>query len=355
MMELMKAAHALRMVAGLGSIFGQDLGIDLGTANTLVYVRGRGIVINESSVVALNQKTGALVAVGLDARRMIGKTPGHIAVVRPLVHGVVSDFEVTEEMLRYFMGRVRSGGPLFSWRPRVIVGVSSGATEVERRAAREAAKNAGAREIFLVEEPVAGALGVRLPVLEAEGILIVDIGGGTTEIAIISLGSTVFSTALRVAGDQMNQDIINFARDHYQLLIGEQSAEELKIAIGSAKPLETPMRALLRGRNIITGLPREVVVGDEEVRRALAASVTTIVGTIKGVIEKSPPELIADVLNRGIYLVGGGSLLRGLDEVLAEETGVAVHRVEEPLTAVARGTGIILEDLATYQGVLMRE
>ncbi|MDP3794400.1 MAG: rod shape-determining protein [bacterium] len=351
----MKSALFQRATSLLGNLFVQDLGIDLGTANTLVYARGRGIVINESSVVALNQKTGAVIAVGLEANRMLGKAPNHIAVVRPLMHGVVSDFEITEEMLRYFMGRVRRSAHSFSWRPRVVIGVSSGATEVERRAAMEAAKNAGAREIYLVEESVAGALGVRLPALEAEGILIVDIGGGTTEIAIISLGSIVFAQALRVAGNQMNKDIIDFARDHYQLLVGERTAEEIKIAIGSAKPLEDPVRCIMRGRNIVSGLPRQMSVGDEEIRRALAGSVGTIVTTVKIVIEKAPPELVADILNRGIYLVGGGSLLRGLDEVLFEETGVAVHRVDEPLTAVVRGTGIILEDLERFESVLKRE
>jgi rod shape-determining protein MreB len=335
--------------------FFEDLGIDLGTANTLVYVRGRGIVVNEPTVVALNRKTGAVIAVGSEARRMIGKAPAHIAVVRPVLAGAVSDFEVTEQILRYLMARARRGGRFAYRRPRVVIAVSAGASEVERRAAIEAAKNAGAGEVFLVEESLAGALGMRLPAQEAEGILTVDIGGGTAEISVLSLGSVVGARTLKIAGDRFNQDIVDFALDHHQVFLGERSAEEIKIAIGSAKPLGEPIRFIMRGRNAVNGLPREVSIGDEEVRRALAASVMVVAQTLKAVIEETPPELVADITGRGIFMLGGGSLLRGLEEVLAEEAGVAVHRAEEPLTAVARGTGIILEDFERYQDLLKRE
>lgn len=335
-------------------VFSAGLGIDLGTANTLVYARGRGIIINEASVVALNQKTGAIVAVGASAKRMVGKAPPHIAVIRPLKAGVVSDFEVAEEMLRYFIGQTRRG--LFSYpRSRVVIAVSSGASEVQRRAAREAAKNAGAGEVFLVEEPLAAALGGRLPVREAEGMLVVDIGGGTTEIAVLSLGSIVLSRTLKNAGDRFDQDIIDFGREHYQISIGERSAEEIKIAIGSAKPLGEPIRFTMRGRHILTGLPRAVAVGDEEIRRALASSVSAIVSNAKAVMEETPPELVADILRRGIYLAGGGALLNGLAEILAEETGVAVNRADEPLTAVARGAGVIIEDFERFRELVKSE
>ena len=334
-------------------LFSKDIGIDLGTANSLVYVRGRGIVINEPSVVAVNQKTGQVVAIGAEAKKMVGRTPGHISAVRPLVEGIISDFEVTEEMLRYFIQKVHNGSMSVLPRPRVVIGIPSEVTEVERRAVEDAVKNAGAREVFLVEEPMAAAIGVRLPVQDAVGSMIVDIGGGTADIAVISLGGIVVSKNLRIAGDRMNEDIIRFARDEHKLLLGERTAEDLKIAIGSAAELEEPMEATMRGRDLVTGLPKEVIVDDAEIRRAMKHSVDVLIAAIKSTIESTPPELVADIMHRGIVLVGGGSLLRGLEEVIADETRIPVEVAEDPLTAVVRGTGIILEDLDGLTEVLV--
>ncbi len=334
-------------------LFSKDIGIDLGTANSLVYVRGRGIVINEPSVVAVNQKTGQVVAIGAEAKEMVGRTPGHISAIRPLVEGIISDFEVTEEMLRYFIAKVHDGSMSMFPRPRVVIGIPSEVTEVERRAVEDAAKNAGAREVFLVEEPMAAAIGVRLPVQDAVGSMIVDIGGGTSDIAVISLGGIVVSRNLRIAGDRLNEDIIRFARDEYKLLLGERTAEDLKIAIGSATQLEEPMEATMRGRDLVTGLPKEVVVDDSEIRRAMKHSLNALISAIKSAIESTPPELVADIMHRGIVLVGGGSLLRGLDQVIAEETHIPVEVAEDPLSAVVRGTGIILEDLDGLTEVLI--
>ncbi|RJQ37793.1 rod shape-determining protein [Candidatus Parcubacteria bacterium] len=333
-------------------LFSKDIGIDLGTANSLVYVRGRGIVINEPSVVAVNQKTGQIVAIGADAKKMVGRTPGYITAIRPLVEGIISDFEVTEEMLRYFIQKVH--GAKFSAfpRPRVVIGIPSEVTEVERRAVEDAAKNAGAREVFLVEEPMAAAIGIRLPIQDPVGSMIVDVGGGTTDIAVISLGGIVVSKNLRIAGDRLSEDIIRFARDEYKLLLGERTAEDLKIAIGSAIELEDPLEATMRGRDLITGLPKEVVVDDAEIRRAMSHSVRQLVAATKGAIEATPPELVADIMHRGIALVGGGALLRGLDQLLAEETSIPVELAEDPLTAVVRGTGIILENIDGLADVL---
>lgn len=333
--------------------FSHDIGIDLGTANTLVYVRGKGIVINEPSVVAVNQKTGQIVAIGAEAKKMVGRTPAYITATRPLVQGVVSDFEVTEEMLRFFIKKVHEKKSSFFARPRVVIGIPSGITEVERRAVEDAAKNAGAREVFLVEEPMAAAIGVRLPVQEAVGSMIVDIGGGTTDIAIISLGGIVVAKNLRVAGDKFNDDIIRFTRDEYKLLLGERTAENIKIAIGSAYELKEPLEATIRGRDLITGLPKEIVVDDSDIRRALRHSVSVLVNAIKSAVEETPPELVADMMQRGIILVGGGSLLRGIDRLIQEETKIAVRIAEDPLTAVVRGTGIILEDLDSLRGILV--
>ena len=333
--------------------FSHDIGIDLGTANTLVYVRGKGIIINEPSVVAVNQKTGQIVAIGAEAKKMVGRTPAYITATRPLVQGVVSDFEVTEEMLRFFIKKVHEKKSSFFARPRVVIGIPSGITEVERRAVEDAAKNAGAREVFLVEEPMAAAIGVRLPVQEAIGSMIVDIGGGTTDIAIISLGGIVVAKNLRVAGDKFNDDIIRFTRDEYKLLLGERTAENIKIAIGSAYELKEPLEATIRGRDLITGLPKEIVVDDSDIRRALRHSVSVLVNAIKSAVEETPPELVADMMQRGIILVGGGSLLRGIDRLTQEETKIAVRIAEDPLTAVVRGTGIILEDLDSLKGILV--
>lgn len=333
--------------------FSHDIGIDLGTANTLVYVRGRGIVANEPSVVAVNQKTGQIVAIGVEAKRMVGRTPAYITATRPLVAGVVSDFEVTEEMLKYFIRKVHEETFSLFPRPRVVIGIPSGVTEVEKRAVEDAAKNAGAREAYLVEEPMAAAIGVRLPVQDAVGSMIVDIGGGTTDIAMISLGGIVVSKDLKIAGDKLNDDIIRFARDEFKLLLGERTAEDIKIAIGSAHELKEPMEATMRGRDLVTGLPKEIIVDDSDIRRALRHSINVLVNAIKATIEETPPELVADIMHRGITLVGGGSLLRGLDQLISEETKIPIKVAEDPLTAVVRGTGIILEDIDSVRNVLV--
>ena len=334
-------------------IFSKDIGIDLGTANTLVYVRGKGIIINEPSVVAVNQKTGHIVAIGNEEKKMVGRTPAYITATRPLVEGVISDFEVTEEMLRYFIQKVHKETFSLFPRPRVVIGVPSEVTEVERRAVEDAARNAGAREVYLVEEPMAAAIGVRLPVQDAVGSMIVDIGGGTSDIAVISLGGIVVSRNLRIAGDKLNEDIIRFARDEHKLLLGERTAEDIKIAIGSAYELPEPMEATMRGRDLITGLPKEVVVDDSEIRRALQHSIRTLVSSIKSTVEATPPELVADIMHRGIVLTGGGALLRGLAVLIAEETRILTKVAEDPLTAVVRGTGIILEDIDKLREVLV--
>lgn len=341
------------MLNKLFGYFSHDVGIDLGTANTLVYVRGKGIVINEPSVVAINQKTGQIVAIGAEAKRMVGRTPAYITATRPLVAGVVSDFEVTEEMLRYFIKKVHEEAYSFFPRPRVVIGIPSGVTEVEKRAVEDAAKNAGAREAYLVEEPLAAAIGVRLPVQDAVGSMIVDIGGGTTDIAMISLGGIVVSKNLKVAGDKLNDDIIRFARDEFKLLLGERTAEHIKIAIGSAYEVDDPMEATMRGRDLVTGLPHEVIVDDTDIRRAMRNSINTLVNAIKATVEETPPELVADIMHRGIVLVGGGSLLRGLDRLIQEEARIPVRVAEDPLTAVVRGTGIILEDIEAVKDVLV--
>jgi rod shape-determining protein MreB len=341
------------MFNGLFSYFSKDIGIDLGTANTLVYVRGREIVINEPSVVAINQKTGQIVAIGADAKRMVGRTPSQIIATRPLVAGVVSDFEVTEEMLKHFIRKVHEDSFSLFARPRVVVGIPSGVTEVEKRAVEDAARNAGAREVYLVEEPMAAAIGVRLPVQEAVGSLVVDIGGGTTDIAVISLGGIVVSRNLKIAGDKLNEDIMRFARDEFKLLLGERTAEDIKIAIGSGYELDEPLEASMRGRDLVTGLPKEIVVDDADIRRAMRHSINTLVNTVKAVIEETPPELVADIMHRGIILVCGGSLLRGLDRLIHEETRVPVRVADDPLTAVVRGTGVILEDVDSLKDILV--
>ncbi|MEK7202198.1 MAG: rod shape-determining protein [Patescibacteria group bacterium] len=333
--------------------FSHDVGIDLGTANTLVYVRGKGIVINEPSVVAINQRTKQILAIGTEAQVMVGKTPAHIVATRPLVDGVVSDFEVTEQMLRYFIERVHKERFSFLPRPRVVIGVPYGVTEVERRAAEEAALNAGARQAFLIEEPVAAAIGARLPIQEATGSMIVDIGGGTTEVAVISMGGIVASRSIRIAGDEMNQDIIDYARDYFNLLLGERTAENIKIDIGSAIALKEPLERPMRGRDLVSGLPHQVMINDEQVRQALLKSTNTIVDAVKSTIEETPPELVADIMERGIVLAGGGALLNGLDILISQATQTKVYIADEPLTCVARGTGVVLEDLETLESVLL--
>ena len=335
------------------SRWAHDIGIDLGTANTLVYVRGRGIVINEPSVVAFNQKTGQVVAVGEAARRMVGRTPSHIVAIRPLVEGVISDFEITEEMLSYFIKRVHSDTSSFFARPRIVIGIPSGITEVERRAVRDAARSAGGREVYLVEEPMAAAIGARLPIQDPIGNMVVDVGGGTTDIAVISLGGIVAAKNLRVAGDRLNQDIVNYVRDEFKLLLGERTAEDVKIAIGSAWELPETLEASIRGRDLVTGLPREVIVTDADIREAISKSVRTITKATQEVIEITPPELVADIMHRGIFLVGGGSYLRGLDKILEIETKIPVRVVEDPMTAVVRGCGIVLEDVQLLREALV--
>ena len=334
-------------------IFSHDIGIDLGTANTLVYVKGKGIVINEPSVVAINNKTKQILAIGDEARKMVGRTPAHIVAIRPLVDGVVSDFEVTEQMLKYFINKVhREGFTLFP-RPRVIIGIPYGVTEVERRAVEEAAINAGAREVYLIEEPVAAAIGARLPIQEAAGSMIVDIGGGTTEVAVISLGGIVASRSLRIAGDEMNEDIKDYARENLNLMLGDRTAEEIKIEIGSAIPLKDKLQAPLRGRDLVTGLPKEIIIDDEQVRKAMSKSVMQIVSAIKTTIEETPPELVADIMTKGIVLCGGGALLRGFDRLIASAAENKVYIADDPLTCVVRGTGVVLEDLDNLKGVLL--
>ncbi len=333
--------------------FSKDIGIDLGTANTLVYVKGKGIVINEPSVVAVNQRTKQILAIGTEAQRMVGKTPPHIVATRPLVDGVISDFETTEAMLRYFIDKVHSGGYVFLRRPRVVIGIPSGVTEVEKRAVVDAVVNAGARRAYLIEEPMAAAIGSRLNVQDPQGSMIVDIGGGTTEIAVISLGGIVISKSIRVAGDEMNKNIIQYARENFNLLLGERTAEDVKIKVGSAYPLAEPLATTMRGRDLITGLPKEVAITDSQVREALSHSLKIIVNNITDVIEEIPPELISDILDKGIILAGGGSLLRGLDHLLTNASSMPVSLSEDALTCVVRGAGVVVEDLEILKEVLV--
>jgi rod shape-determining protein MreB len=329
-----------------------DIGIDLGTANTLVYVRGKGIVVNEPSVVAVNQKTGQVVAVGYAAKEMLGRTPTHITAIRPLVDGVISDFEVTEEMLAYFIKQAGEFMPKKYLGPRVVVGVPSGVTNVEVRAVRDATRNAGAREVFIIEQPMAGAIGIRLPVHEPVGSMVIDIGGGTTDIAVISLGGIVRSKNLKIAGDKLNNDIVSYIRNEFKILIGETTAEQVKLAVGSVLPGE-PIETTIRGRDLITGLPREVIITDSDIREAMSQSIETLVFSAKEILETTPPEILADIMKRGVHMVGGGALIRGLDLLLSQTLKLPVTIAEEPLTAVARGAGIILEDLERYRSVLI--
>ena len=332
-------------------MFSNDIGIDLGTANTLVYLKGHGIVINEPSVVVVNQKTGQIVAVGAEAKVMLGRTPGHVRAVRPIVDGVISDFEVTEEMLSYLIGKAEKMSKKFI-RPRVIIGVPTGITNVEIRAVEDAAHSAGAREVYIIEEPMSAAVGIRLPVKEAVGSVIVDIGGGTTDIAVISLSGVVRSKNLKIAGDLLNSDIMNYMKDEFKLLIGERTAENVKIAIGSVMEGE-PMEAEVRGRDLVTGLPRQVIVTDSDIREAIMPSVLGLVDGIKEVLETTPPELLSDIMHRGLVLSGGGALLRGFNTLLGNVLKIPIYIAEDPLTAVARGTGVILDEFESFQEVLV--
>ncbi len=330
-----------------------DIGIDLGTANTLVYVKGRGIVINEPSIVAMNQKTGQVVAVGQQAKDMLGRTPSHIVAVQPVVDGVISDFEVTSEMLSYLISKAQEGHAKLLG-PRVCVGVPSGITSVEVRAVRDAARAAGAREVHIIEEPLAAAIGIELPIHEPRGNMVIDIGGGTTDVGVISLGGIVNSKNARIAGDRFNTDIVGHTRSEFKLLIGSKSAEEIKIAVGSVNAPRERLEAIARGRDIVTGLPREIVVTDQDVRNAIGHSVEELIESVKEVLETTPPEIVSDVMQRGIYLVGGGALIRGLPEYLASSLGVPVIVAPDPLTAVVRGTGIVLSDLNSYREALVK-
>jgi rod shape-determining protein MreB len=346
--------NLLRKIKNFNSLFSGDLGIDLGTANTLVYVPKKGVIVNEPSVVALNQKTGQVVAVGMEAKRMLGRTPNHITAIRPLVDGVISDFEVTEEMISYFMSRAQKDTQSY-FGPRVVVGVPSGITNVESRAVRDAVYNAGAREVHIVEEPMAAAIGIKLPVHEPVGNMIIDIGGGTSDIAIISLGGIVRSKNLKIAGDKLNEDIMGYIRTEFKILIGEKTAEDIKIAIGSVLPQSEPLESSIRGRDLVTGLPREVILTDSDIREAIAHSIAALIDATKEVLESTPPEILADVMKRGIHLAGGGALIKGLAELLQEELDIPVYVAHEPLNAVARGTGIILENLEKFQDVLIEK
>jgi len=319
----------------------------------LVYVKDRGIVLSEPSVVAVNQKTGQILAIGDEARKMVGKTPAYIVATRPLVQGVVSDFEVTEQMLRYFIEKAHQRKFILTPKPRVIVGIPCGVTEVEKKAVQDATKSAGAREVYLIEEPMAAAIGARLQVQEASGNFIVDIGGGTTEVALISLGGLVLAKSLRIAGDKLNEDIVNYVQEEYKLLIGERTAEQIKIAIGSAYSFKEKAEMPMRGRNLVTGLPEEIMVSDEVIRKALEKSIKQIVDIIKNTIEETPPELLADIMSGGIHLAGGGALLRKLDTLISKETKIPTRIVEDPLTAVVRGAGMVLENLEDLHEVLV--
>lgn len=329
-----------------------DMAIDLGTANTLVYVKGKGIVLNEPTIVAVNKKTGQLVAVGNEAKVMLGRTPGHIEVIRPLVDGVISDFEVTEEMLSYLITKVR--GEMKSLiAPRVLIGVPSGITNVEMRAAHDAAKNAGARDVFLIEEPMAAAIGAKLPISKSVGNMIIDIGGGTTDIAVISLNGLVVSKNLRVAGDHLNASISTYIRDQFKVHVGEKTAEDAKIALTSISSPTGGKELVVRGRDVVTGLPREVIITDADVRDAVAGQIDTIVENVRAVLEITPPEVLADIMQRGIHLSGGGALIPGLTTLLEQALQVPVLTVPDPLRAVIRGAGIVIEDIDAYSEILL--
>jgi rod shape-determining protein MreB len=330
------------MFNGLLGLFSNDIGIDLGTANTLVYVKDQGIVLREPSVVAVRSGTSQVLAVGDEAKRMLGRTPGNIVAVRPLKDGVIADFEMTESMLRHFITKVHNR----KWvRPRVVIAVPSGITEVEKRAVKESAAHAGAREVYLIEEPMAAAIGVGLPVQDAAGNLIVDIGGGTTEVALISLSGIVFSRSVRVAGDELDEAIAGYMKRAYNLMIGERTAEEIKIRIGSAYPMDKETSMEVKGRDLVAGLPKTLAITSQEVREALLEPIATIVESVRVTLERCPPELSADLVDRGLVLAGGGALLRGLDKLLQEETGLPVHIAEDPLSAVAEGTGRALSEI----------
>ncbi len=334
--------------------FSNDIGIDLGTANTLVYLRGRGIVINEPSVVALNTKTNRVVAVGLEAKNMMGRTPHHIRIVRPLVDGVISDYEVTEEMLSYLINKANDSAKK-PFRPRVVIGIPVGITNVEMRAVYDAAKSAGASDVYIVEEPMAAAIGVHMPIHEPVGSMMVDIGGGTTDIAVIALSGVVRAKSIKVAGDKLTEDIISYMRDEFKMLVGEKTGEHIKITIGSALPDEEGEELSIKGRDLVTGLPREAVITDVDIREAMYSSINQLVDAIREVLETTPPEVLADIMVKGMTLSGGGALIRNLPRLLEMQLKVPVAVADDPLTAVARGCGIILEDVDRYKDVLIQD
>ena len=335
------------------SFIGRDMAVDLGTANTLVYVRGRGIVLNEPSVVAINQDTGGILAVGIEAKKMIGRTPGNIVAIRPLKDGVIADFDTTERMLRYFIQKVHKRSYLA--KPRIVVCVPSGITGVEQRAVKDAGYAAGARKVYIIEEPMAAAIGAGLPIHEPTGNMVVDIGGGTTEVAVISLGGIVTALSIRVGGDELDQSIISWVKREYSLLLGERTAEEIKMAIGSAYQLPNEYDAEIRGRDLATGLPKTITVTAAEIRKALEEPVNAIVNAVKGTLDKCPPELSSDLMDRGIVLTGGGALLKGLDERLRRETGMPIHIADRPLDAVVEGSGKCIEEFEALEKVLISE
>jgi len=322
--------------------FSHDLGIDLGTRNTLVYIAEKGVVVNEPSVVAINKRTNEILEVGEAAKKMVGKTPGHIEAIKPLVDGVISDFEITEKMLKYFINKVHSENFALIARPRVVIGIPLDLTEVEKKAVEDAARSAGASKVYLIEEAMAAAIGARLPVTEATATMIVDIGGGTSEIAVISLGGVVTWRSLKAAGNEFDNNIIEYIREEFNILIGEQLAESIKIGIGSAVPFDEPREIEVRGRDLLTGLPKAVMISDKQVREAISRTVSKIIETIKTILETTPPELVSDIYERGLYLSGGGALLSGLDKAISSAAKIPVKIVDDPLTCVVRGTGLLL-------------
>ena len=337
------------MFNSLWGLFSNDLGIDLGTANTLVFARGQGIVLREPSVVAIHNDTKQVLAVGSEAKQMLGRTPGSIVAIRPMKDGVIANFEITEAMIKYFIQRVHNRKTLV--RPRVIIAVPSGITQVEKRAVRDSAESAGSREVYLIEEPMAAAIGVGLPIQEPSGNMIVDIGGGTTEVAVISMSGIVYSKSVRVAGDEMDEAVLNYIKRKYNLLIGERTAEDIKIQIGSAYPLQKRKTMEVKGRDLVAGIPKTLLISDEEIREALAEPFSTIVEAVKTALERTPPELAADIVDKGIIIAGGGSMIPGLDQLLREETGLPITTAENPLLAVALGTGKVLEEIELLKKV----
>jgi len=332
-----------RLINYVLGLFSNDMGIDLGTASTLVFVKGEGVVLCEPSVVAIERGTSHVLAVGEEAKRMLGRTPGNIIAIRPMKDGVIADFDITEAMLRYFIKKVHHRRVLV--RPRIVIAIPSGITEVEKRAVKDSAERAGAREVFLIEEPIAAAIGVGLPIQEPVGNMIIDIGGGTTEIAVISLAGTVFSRSIRIGGDEMDEAIIEYLKKTYNLMVGERTAEDIKMKIGSAYPLEEELTLEVKGRDLVAGLPKTITITSEEIREALQEPVRAILESTKIALERTPPELAADLIEHGIVMAGGGSLLKGLDKLISEETGLPVHIAEDPLTAVANGTGKVLNEI----------